>query len=339
VRELIAAPLTEDALIASLRQVIGDPPSIVRVGIGDDAAAWKAPSSHLSLITTDMLVDGVHFRLAGTSPEDLGRKALAVNLSDIAAMGGRAAVVVLALGLTPEIDEAWLVALYRGLASLARESGCAVVGGDIVRSAVFTIGVTVAGDVRRTSMRLRSGAKAGDVIAVTGSLGLAAAGLRVIDAGIGESLDAHPRDIVCGAYLRPRPRLREGAVLGASVAVHAMMDVSDGISSDVARMARSSAVDAVVDLRMLEPSGALCAAAAALNADALELMLHGGDDYELLVAVSRRAYGHLARALLHRCRTSLTQIGRFEAGDGAVWAEDDAGRRPLERRGYDHLMR
>jgi thiamine-monophosphate kinase len=337
VRDLIAAPLTEDALIASLRQVIGDPPSIVRVGIGDDAAAWKAPSSHLSLITTDMLVDGVHFRLAGTSPQDLGRKALAVNLSDIAAMGGRCAVVVLALGLTPEIDEAWLVAFYRGLADLARESGCAVVGGDIVRSAVFTIGVTVAGDVRRTRMRLRSAAKAGDVIAVTGSLGLAAAGLRVLDAGIADSLDAHVREIVCGAYLRPRPRLREGAFLGGSTAVHAMMDVSDGISNDVARMARSSGVDAVVDLRMLEASDELRAAAVALDADAMEWMLHGGDDYELLIAVARRAYGHLARALLHRCRTPLRQIGRFETGEGAVWAEDAAGRRPLERRGYDHL--
>jgi thiamine-monophosphate kinase len=337
VRDLIAVPLTEDALIASLRQVIGDPPAFVRVGIGDDAAAWKAPSSHLSLITTDMLVDGVHFRLAGTSPRDLGHKALAVNLSDIAAMGGRAAVVVLALGLTPEIDEAWLVALYRGMMELARESGCALVGGDIVRSAVFTIGVTVAGDVRRTRMRLRGGAKAGDVIAVTGSLGLAAAGLRVLDAGIADSLDSRTRDDVCGAYLRPRPRLREGAFLGGSTAVHAMMDVSDGISSDVARMARASSVDAVVDLRMLVPSDSLSAAAASLDADALELMLHGGDDYELLVAVSRRAYGHLARALLHRCRTPLTQIGRFEAGEGVVWADDDAGRSPLDRRGYNHL--
>ena len=336
-RELIAAPLTEDSLIASLRQVIGDPPSIVRVGIGDDAAAWKAPSSHLSLITTDMLVDGVHFRLAGTSANDLGRKALAVNLSDIAAMGGRAAVVVLALGLTPAIDEAWLVDFYRGLAALARDSGCAVVGGDIVRSAVFTIGVTVAGDVRRTRMRLRSGAKAGDVIAVTGSLGLAAAGLRILDAGIAEALDARARDAVCGAYLRPQPRLREGAILGASTAVHAMMDLSDGISSDVARMARMSGVDAVVDVRLLEPSEALRAAAALLGADAAEWTLHGGDDYELLVAVSRRAFGHLARALLHRCRTTLTKIGHFETGNGVVWVEDDAGRHSLERRGYDHL--
>lgn len=338
-RDLIASPLTEDSLIATLRQVIGDPPSVVRVGIGDDAAAWKVPSSHLSLITTDMLVDGVHFRKAGTSPEDLGRKALAVNLSDIAAMGGRPAVVVLALGLTPEVDERWIVAMYRGLADLATESGCAVVGGDIVRSTIFTIGVTVAGDVRRTRMRLRNGAKAGDVIAVTGSLGLAAAGLRVLDAGLADSLKTHARDAVRSAYLRPRPRLREGTFLGGSTSVHAMMDVSDGLSMDVARMARASGVDAVVDLRALEPSDALRAAAALLGADARELMLHGGDDYELLVAVSRRAYAHLARAVLHRCRTPLTQIGRFEAGTGLMWAEDDTGRHPLEPRGYDHLRR
>ena len=336
-RELIAPPLTEDLLVASLRRALGEPPRNVRVGIGDDAAAWKAPSSHLSLITTDMLVEGEHFRLAGTTPEDLGHKALAVNLSDIAAMGGRPAVVVLGLGLTPAIDEAWLLAFYRGVADLAAEARCAVVGGDIVRSTVFTIGVTVAGDVRRTRMRLRSGAKAGDVMAVTGALGLAAAGLRVLDAGIAGMLDAHDRAAVCGAYLRPQPRLREGAYLGGSIAVHAMMDVSDGISSDVARMASSSAVDAVVDLRLLEPSDALRASSAALHADPLELMLHGGDDYELLLAVSRRAFGHLASALRHRCGTTLSAIGRFETGEGAVWAEDDAGRRPLPRLGYDHL--
>ena len=223
------------------------------------------------------------------------------------------------------------------MADLAAESGCSIVGGDIVRSTVFTIGVTVAGDVRRTRMRLRSGAKAGDVLAATGALGLAAAGLRVLDAGIDKKLDAPVRAAVCGAYLRPQPRMREGRHLGGSTAVHAMMDVSDGISSDVARMAASSAVDAVVDIRMLKPSGALRAASAALAADPLELLLHGGDDYELLVAVARRAFGHLAMALRHRCGTTLTQIGRFEPGAGAVWAEDAAGRRPLERHGYDHL--
>ena len=336
-RDLIAAPLTEDTLIASFQRVLGEPSRNVRVGIGDDAAAWKVPASHLSLITTDMLVDGVHFRLSGTTAEDLGRKAIAVNLSDIAAMGGRAAVVVLALGLTPAIDEVWLVAFYRGLAGLAADAGCAVVGGDIARSTVFTIGVTIAGDVRRTRMRLRSGAKAGDVIAVSGALGLAAAGLRVLEAGLEDTLDPHVRDAVCGAYLRPRPRLREGAFLGGSTAVHAMMDISDGISSDVARMAASSKLDAVVDVRLLEPSAALRSAAAALRADPVEWMLHGGDDYELLIAVSRRAFGHTARALRHRFGTPLSPIGRFEPGGGAVWAEDDSGRRQLPRRGYDHL--
>jgi thiamine-monophosphate kinase len=337
VRDLISPPLTEDSLIASLKRALGEPPRFVRVGIGDDAAAWKAPASHLSLITTDMLVDGVHFRLAGTSPADLGRKALAVNLSDIAAMGGKPAIVVLALGLTDEVDEAWLVAFYHGIANLAAESGCGVVGGDIVRSTSFTVGVTVCGDVRRTRLRLRSGAKAGDVIAVTGELGRAAAGLRIIDAGIAQSLDPRVREQLCGAYLRPAPRLREGAFLGGSEAVHAMMDVSDGISADVARMAAASKVDAVVDLRCLIPSDALRAGAAALRSEPVEWMLHGGDDYELLVAVSRRAFGHVARALRHRCATPLTPIGRFETGSGAVWEEDDAGRRPLERRGYDHL--
>jgi thiamine-monophosphate kinase len=337
VRALTAPQLTEDALIASLRDALGRPPRALRVGIGDDAAVWKTPGSHLTVLTTDMLVDGVHFRSHATSPEDLGVKSLAVNLSDIAAMGARPAVAVIALGITEEVDADWLRRLYRGMASLANSSQCAIAGGDVVRAPVLTIGVTIAGHVRPSRLRVRSGAKPGDVIAVTGSLGRAAAGLRVLDRQLADALESGDRATVCDAYLRPTPRLREGAFLGGSTAVHAMMDISDGLSTDVGRMAFASGVDAVVDIRLLTLDPAVRAAAKLTGDDALRLTFDGGDDYELLIAIRRRSFTQVARGLHGRCGTALRAIGAFEKGSGAVWSVDDSGRRPLPPRGYDHL--
>jgi thiamine-monophosphate kinase len=317
-------PLTEDQLVAAITQALGEQPRRLVVGIGDDAAAWKAPRSHISLITTDTLVDDVHFRLASTTPEALGHKALAVNLSDIAAMGGTPALAVVALGITDVVDESWARSFYGGMAKLARRYQCTIAGGDIVRAPALTISVTVAGDVRKSGLRLRSGAKPGDLACVTGPLGLAAAGLRLSDT---ENLP-----ILRAAYETPTPRIPEGKFLGASRATHAMMDISDGLSLDIARMARASGVDVCLDLAALKPHEAIAG-----MTDARELMLHGGDDYELLVAVDTRAYAHLAQRFKARFKRDLTSVGRFERGSGNVWVLEDGKRREHTARGYDHL--
>jgi len=318
-------PLSEDQLVAAIALALGEQPRRLVVGIGDDAAAWKAPRSHVSLLTTDTLVDDVHFRLASTTPQALGHKALAVNLSDIAAMGGTPALAVVALGITDVVDESWARSFYGGMAKLARRYQCAIAGGDIVRAPMLTISVTVAGDVRKSGMRLRSGAKPGDLACITGPLGLAAAGLRLRDTETSPLLRA--------AYETPTPRILEGKFLGASRATHAMMDISDGLSLDIARMARASGVDVCLDLAALKPHEAIAA-----MADARELMLHGGDDYELLVAVDKRAYAHLARRFKARFKRDLTSVGRFEKGTGKVWFVESGERREHIPRGYDHLL-
>jgi len=171
---------------------------------------------------------------------------LAVNLSDIAAMGGSPILVVVAMGITAAVDDDWARAFYTGLSALASRSHCAIAGGDIFRASALTFALTVVGEVRASRLRLRSGARPGDQLCVTGPLGLAAGGLRVMDSKRKVAGEADAA-VLLHAYEMPQPRLPEGRFLGATGAVHALMDVSDGLSTDVSRLARASGVDACID--------------------------------------------------------------------------------------------
>jgi thiamine-monophosphate kinase len=333
-------PLTEDSLIAAIKECVGTQPRRLVVGIGDDAAAWKAPRSHLSVVSTDMLVDGVHFRGELTTPEALGHKALAVNLSDIAAIGARPVLAVVALGLTATIDATWARGFYRGMATCARTCGCAIAGGDIVSAAQLMIAVTAVGDVRRSGLRLRSTARPGDIACVSGPLGLAAAGLRIMmdqptrsGNGYAGLLSTEHAATLRAAYELPTPRVAEGRFLAASRATHAMMDISDGLSLDGARMALASGLDLCLDMSGYGAHPAL----AAFTQTPLELVLHGGDDYELLAAVEPRTFPHLRKRYRARFQRELVAVGRFEPGEGKVWMMEHGVRREHEPRGYDHL--
>lgn len=334
----VAEPaLSEDALVAAIAQAIGESARPLRLGIGDDAAAWQPRRSHLALLTTDMLVEGVHFRLDDTDAASLGHKALAQNLSDIAAMGGAPVLAVVAMGVTPALDEAWIREFYGGMATLARTARCAIAGGDIVRTPAAILGVTVAGEVRPTRMRTRAGARPGDALCVTGPLGLSRLGLELVGNERASRAAVAPASACIDAYLRPAPRLREGAFLGTRADVHAMMDVSDGLSTDGRRMCVASGVDAVIDAAALAPAAAFAALAQSLGVDPIDAQLNGGDDYELLVAIGARALPHVARTFQHRCGRPLRRIGRFEQGTGQLWIEESGTRRPLAPHGYDHL--
>ena len=327
-RTLTPVPLSEDALIAAIAEAVGKPARPLRVGIGDDAAAWQPSRNHWELITGDMLVDGVHFRLEGTSAEALGHKALAKNLSDIAAMAGRPVLAVVALALTNQIDEPWIRGFYRGMAALAARVRCTIAGGDIVHGPAFTVAITIVGEVRKTSIKLRSGAKPGDIIAVTGPLGLAAAGLKLLDAGLTMKTSR-----AALAYLQPQPRLAEGAFFGSSRATHALMDISDGLSTDVARMARASSADAVIEHEKLYVHPELRDS----GMDPIDMILNGGDDYELLAAIDERSFPYAARAFERRFGRPLASVGHFESGDGKAWIEHAGTREPLPPGGYDHV--
>jgi thiamine-monophosphate kinase len=304
----------------------------VLLGIGDDAAAWQPSRSHRSIVTTDALVDGVHFSSARTSARAIGHRAMASNLSDVAAMGARPVLAVVALGVPADTEAEWILEAYRGLDALARRHGARVVGGDIVRAPVLTFAVTVIGEVSPTRLRTRSGGRSGDVLALTGPLGASRAGLELLAREAPVALEV--REAALRAHETPAPRLAEGRWLAASTNVHAMMDCSDGLSSDVARLAAASRLRAVVDDVPVDPVAVAVACACA--ADPLAYALDGGEDFELLVAIAPRAFNHLAAAFARRFGRALLRIGALREGAGVALRGPD-GERDLDAGGWDNL--
>lgn len=304
--------ISEFELIGRLRDVL---PAAARsseaipIGIGDDCALWNAPSAEAVLITTDSLVDTVHFRTEWTSWDDLGWKALAVNISDIAAMGGQPRLATVSLALTGDEVVADLQALYRGMGTIARAEDMVVAGGDIVRTPHdFGIHVTVLGCTCDGRALTRDHAQPGDLICVTGTLGAAAAGLALL--GLPSSdprRAASTASSLIEAHTRPRPRVQAGR-LALQYGATAAMDLSDGLFGDLPKILAASGVDATVDLGAIP----IAAAVRALFPDGwLDLATRGGEDYELLLTVPKRNLTILQSAL-DATGTTLTPIGEIE---------------------------
>ncbi|MBC5810374.1 MAG: thiamine-phosphate kinase [Candidatus Eremiobacteraeota bacterium] len=328
--------MTEDALIAALRAIVEVPVAGARApiaGIGDDAAVWQPSRSHLSVATTDALVDGVHFASDAMNPRDVGHRAMAANLSDVAAMGARPVLATIALGVSDAIDEDWILACYRGLDALARANRTSIVGGDIVRAQAAFLSITIVGEVRRSNLKRRSGGRPGHVLATTGPLGASRAGLELTRRSL--DLDDAARAAAEEAFARPRPRLAEGTWLAASGHVHAMMDCSDGLSTDLGRLASASGCGATVESVPIAPAAAAVAAAA--GGDAFDYALNGGEDFELLVAVGARAFSHLAQRFAVRFGRPLERVGTLDAEPGLRLRVPEMEPRDLKPRGWDHL--
>jgi thiamine-monophosphate kinase len=323
--------VTEDDLIAKLHAIVSHAaPSALLVGIGDDAAVWQPSRSHRSVITTDALIEGVHFTRAAMSAAEAGHRALASNLSDIAAMGAKPVLATIAFGVGPDTDEAWILDCYRGIAALAERAKCAIAGGDIVRAPAITIAITIVGEVRPSNLKTRGAMLPGDVIAVTGPLGASRAGLAVAIEHP-ELLDDPAAAEALRAFRTPEPRLAEGRWLAASRNVRAMMDTSDGLSTDLARLARASNAGATIEtVPVAECARALAPRA---GADAHAWGLDGGEDFELLVSVASRAFTHLAGRFHARFGRPLLRVGIATAEPGLR----HAGGATIEPAGWDHL--
>jgi len=301
--------ISEFALIERLRDAL---PSVARssssvpLGIGDDAALWTPPHGESVLITTDSLIDTVHFRTDWTSWHDLGWKSLAVNISDIAAMGGSPQIATVSLALTGNELVADLIALYHGMGAIAERYGVVLAGGDIVRAPHdFGIHVTLLGVTRQGKHLTRGGARPGDAICVTGTLGAAAAGIALLQLPNDDPRrTAATAPLLIAAHTRPEPRVEAGRIAlegGATAA----MDLSDGLFGDLPKILAASGVDATIDLAAIP----VAASIGVLFPDRrLELATRGGEDYELLMTVPLDRM-HGLRSELERIGQTLTVIG------------------------------
>jgi thiamine-monophosphate kinase len=301
--------------------------------IGDDAAAWQPSRSHRSVITTDALVEGVHFRLDTMSMHDIGWRSMTSNMSDLAAMGSRPVLATVSLGIPKGADTAGILELYRGMLAVASPHDCAIAGGDIIRTPGWMISITAVGEIRPTHLKGRGGARPGDVVAITGPLGASRAGLYLAD-NVNSVLTAELREEARQAHCRPQPRVREGQFLAASEHVHAMMDISDGLSTDLPRMCERSKCAAVVEEVPVAPSAA--AMATTCGEDPQTYALTGGEDYELLVAVNARAFGYLSSRFRKRFGRPLLAVGRMREGSG-VFVRKAGREEALAPTGWDHL--
>lgn len=298
----------------------------VALGIGDDAALLRVPAGQELAVTTDTLVAGRHFPLS-TTPADIGWKALAVNLSDLAAMGAEARWFTLALTL-PEPDERWIAGFAEGLRALALLHRLALVGGDTTRGPL-SITITAMGLVPAGQGLRRDGAGVGDLVCVTGTLGDAALALSQLDqAGSGVAAYA-----LRARLDRPSPRLDAGLALRGLAT--AALDLSDGLAGDLRHILSASGVGAELDPAALPSSAEFAALTAGLSAaERFALQAQGGDDYELCVCMPRQ---HLAAARSRLAPLPLTEIGHITAGQGLRLRYPDGSTKPLLATGYSHF--
>lgn len=321
----------EDRFVERLREGLAPSPEL-RVGPGDDAAVVRSAGQDTAY-TTDLLVEGVDF-LSDEPPQAIGRRAVSVNLSDLAAMGARPAFFLLSIGCPAERGEDYPLALALAAAARGAEFGMVLAGGDLSAAAATVVSVAAWGPLEGPPL-LRSGGRPGDWAVVSGFPGRAAAGLWLRRMARSSGLDPeHERELLA-AYRDPEPRVMLGRSIAREPRASAAIDVSDGLGMDAARLARASGVRLVLERDRLPVAAALGAFARRERLDPVELVLSGGDDYELFFTVASEDFDALARRAASSA-VALTRIGRVEEGDGAVLSGPD-GERDVSALGHDHF--
>ena len=304
----------------------------VRLGIGDDAA-WVDHPQRSSLVTTDLLIEGIHFDLKWTSLADLGYKALAVNLSDIAAMGGTPAYILLSLGIPANFHVQQIDELYRGINELAKKHGVAIVGGDTNTAHALLISVCLIGHPPKKPI-CRNGAHVGDDVYVTGTLGDAALALRLLR----DKRRSRSRAVakLLQRHRRPSPRLAAGALLAEKKLATAMIDISDGLIQDLGHICKASSVGAIVERDKLPVSMPFRALAGKIG---LHYALSGGEDYELLFCAARQKRKQI-ESLGKQPGVPISRIGVCVPFTNGVRVIDATGREvPVKTHGHDHFRK
>ncbi len=340
----------ERALIERIRARVPRADPALLVGIGDDAAVAVTDRGALQVLTTDALVEGVHFDRRFSTPADIGYKALAVNVSDVASMGGRSRFALLSLMLPVETTVADIDALLDGLLHLAAETRITIAGGNITRSpGPLIVDVTVVGSVKPRKVLTRSGGRAGDVLYVTGQIGAAAAGLDWLryeagghsDRGHGSTVEPRPSDDALAdcvrRHCRPEPRARVGGILGRTKTASACMDLSDGLADAVGQLSSASGTGAQIDAALLPLHAGAREWFTRHGRDPVMATIAGGDDYELLFTVPKRRRGRLRGVIREAQGLPITRIGELTS-DQSVGLLRDGRLEPLPS-GFVHFDR
>jgi thiamine-monophosphate kinase len=330
--------ISERELIRRIRGLTDNGSHEAIMGIGDDCAVLRGHGNSVWLITTDTLVESVHFDLAWHPPRQLGRKAANVNISDIAAMGGRAIAALLAIAV-PDSEIDWLDEFLAGFVEALKEQGAELVGGDTVKSRDGTVfNVTIVGTMEGPDILYRRGAQPGDLIWISGPVGEAAAGLALLKAGAaGQAAVENKWQHLVKAHVDPEPQIVIGRHLARSGLVSAMIDVSDGLATDLAHICEASGVAAVIRATDLPVSEELAAAAGYLGCSPLEWMLRGGEDYQLLFTAPADREAAIRNLIGDKTGRTIYSVGRIEAGAGVLLHLPDGRRMDVTYQGYDHF--
>jgi len=327
----------EFALIDRLQRFLQAPSgSQVVKSIGDDCAVLQpSPESEL-ILTTDSQEEGVHYRLDWSTPEDIGWRCLAINVSDIAAMAGWPLGAVVALSLPPELDVAFVDGLYTGMQALARDMACPIIGGNLTKTTGrVSVTITVLGEVPKGQAIYRSGAQPGDEIWVTGTLGGAKAGLEALLKP--DALRGVPTAHALACYRRPQPRLREAQFLRQRATLHSLLDLSDGLSGDLRHICEASGVGAQIEAEAVPMHDDTRRIAQALQADPLSYAIHGGEDFELCLTAEPGQMDRIRVDFGQQFNCALRRVGTVCRGADVTLKQPDGSESVLPAQGYDHF--
>jgi thiamine-monophosphate kinase len=317
--------LGEFALIERIAQLVGSAKGKVIVGIGDDTAVLKGDSS-FQLATTDSLMEGIHFHRNEISWEELGWKALAVNLSDIAAMGGIPHYALVTLALPKDVEVEDVLSLYKGILGIAELYEVATIGGDLISSLNIVVTITLLGSLERKSFLTRSHAHPGDQIGITGYLGSSAGGLKMLRRGL--NLEREIASFLRQAHFRPLPRVREGRILTRH-GVRTAIDISDGLLSDLGHICRMSKVGAKVRVAEVPIHPWV---KSIFGEEVLSLALCGGEDYELLFTAPPQIMKRVSKEF------PFTVIGNIVEGEGIELVDEKGNPFPWQEKGWEHFV-
>jgi len=325
----------EFALIERIAEIVEHADERVILTIGDDTAVVKPTGLDCTLLTTDLLVENVHFTLTSISPWQLGYKSIAVNLSDVAAMGGLPDYGVISLAVNPETDVVVIEDLYRGMADISRRYGLRIVGGDVTKSDTLIINVALVGEVEEENLCRRSDAKVNDLIMVTGELGASGAGLRLV---LNPELESRVKDAgrLKKAHFLPEPRIKEGRILAQS-GVNAMEDISDGLASEVKHICEASLVGARLYMNKVPIAKGVEKVAELTGERAIDIAITAGEDYELVFTAPREQREEIGRRLAD-AGAKATVVGEVVDVSGGITIVDWTGTvRTLDVGGYTHF--